>query len=210
MRGWFITIEGPDGSGKSTQIDNIRDFFESRGYETLLTREPGGNAISERIRELLLDRANAEMTPLTETLLYAAARAQLVEQVIKPALSAGKVVICDRFVDSSLAYQGYGRGLGECVAVINDYAVNGCMPDITFLLKLDPERGRARINEADMDRIEAESITFHNRVYHGYQELERRFPERIKGLDATQSIGQISAEVARHLVKLLDGENASE
>ena len=119
-KGIFLSLEGPDGSGKSTQIKYILDFFESRGYETVLTREPGGTSIGEKIRDVILDNENSEMDPMTETMLYAASRAQHVAQVIRPALEAGKVVICDRFVDSSIAYQGFGRDLGDCVAYINE------------------------------------------------------------------------------------------
>ena len=118
-RGIFISIEGPDGSGKSTQINNIKEFFKKRGMEVIFTREPGGTLIGERIREILLDKTHTEMDPMTEAMLYAAARAQHVAQVIKPALNDGKVVVCDRFVDSSIAYQGYGRQLGDSVGVIN-------------------------------------------------------------------------------------------
>ena len=121
MRGLFITIEGPDGSGKSTQIENIKRFFEDKNIEIVFTREPGGTPIGERIREIILDNSFNEMDPMTEAMLYAASRAQHVAQIIGPALDSGKVVVCDRFVDSSLAYQGYGRNLGEAVDIINSY-----------------------------------------------------------------------------------------
>ena len=144
-KGLFITIEGPDGSGKSTQIEKLRVYLEKKGYKAILTREPGGTEISEKIRNIILDKNNKEMNNMTEALLYAASRAQHVAEVIKPALEMGETVICDRFIDSSIAYQGYGRGIGEPVRVINEYAVAGCMPDITFLLKLDPRIGKGRI-----------------------------------------------------------------
>ena len=159
-QGLFITMEGPDGSGKSTQIEAIKRFFEDRGERVVITREPGGTQISEKIRALLLDRDNAEMDSMAEALLYAASRAQLVAQVIKPALEEGTHVICDRFVDSSIAYQGFGRGLGDSVAVINAYAVNNCMPDATFLMKLNPEIGKSRIRTSEQDRIEMEKLEF--------------------------------------------------
>lgn len=203
-QGLFITMEGPDGSGKSTQIEAIKNFFESRGETVLLTREPGGNKISEKIRELLLDRENSEMDPMAEALLYAAARAQIVAQVIKPALEKGTHVICDRFVDSSIAYQGYGRGLGDSVAIINAYAVAGCMPDITFLMKLNPEIGKSRIKAADHDRIEMEKIDFHNRVFEGYEALEREYPDRIVGIDATGNIEEISEVIISHMERLFN------
>lgn len=203
-QGLFITMEGPDGSGKSTQIDAIKSFFESRGERVLVTREPGGTQISEKIRALLLDRENAEMDPMAEALLYAASRAQLVSQVIQPALEEGVHVICDRFVDSSIAYQGFGRGLGDCVSIINAYAVNNCMPDITFLMKLNPEVGKARINSSDLDRIEMEKIDFHNRVFSGYETLEMEFPDRIVGIDATRNIEEISDEIITYIERLFN------
>lgn len=203
-QGLFITMEGPDGSGKSTQIEAIKNFFADKGQEVIVTREPGGTQISEKIRELLLDKNNSEMDPMAEALLYAASRAQLVAQVIKPALENGINVICDRFVDSSIAYQGYGRGLGDSVAVINAYAVNNCMPDITFLMKLNPEIGKSRIKTSDQDRIEMEKIDFHNRVFAGYEALERDFPDRVVGIDATGNIEEISSEIMMHMERLLN------
>lgn len=203
-KGMFITLEGPDGSGKSTQIEAIKAFFEKKGEKVLITREPGGTPISEKIRTIILDRENKEMEPMTETMLYAAARAQHVAQVIRPALNEGIHVICDRFLDSSIAYQGYGRGLGDCVAVINAYAVQDCMPDLTFLLKLNPEIGRERIDKEKQDRIEQESIDFHNRVFNGYEELELQFPDRIVGIDANQEIGAIREEILYHIERHLE------
>lgn len=202
-QGLFITMEGPDGSGKSTQIEAIRRFFNDKGENVVITREPGGTQISEKIRELLLDRDNAEMDPMAEALLYAASRAQLVSQVIKPALDSGTHVICDRFVDSSIAYQGYGRGLGDSVAVINAYAVNNCMPDVTFLMKLNPEIGKSRIKSSDQDRIEMEKLEFHNKVFAGYEALELEFPDRVVGIDATRNIEEISDEILSHVERLL-------
>lgn len=203
-QGLFITMEGPDGSGKSTQIEAIRKFFADKGENVIITREPGGTLISEKIRNLLLDRENVGMDPVAEALLYAASRAQLVSQVIAPALEAGTHVICDRFVDSSIAYQGYGRGLGDCVAIINAYAIRNCMPDITFLMKLNPEVGKSRINSADQDRIEMEKIDFHNRVFEGYESLETEFPDRVVGIDATRGIDEISEEIMMHMERLFD------
>ena len=152
---------------------------------------------------MLLDRENMEMDPMAEALLYAASRAQLVSEVIKPALEKGVHVICDRFVDSSIAYQGFGRGLGDSVAVINAYAVNNCMPDITFLMKLNPEIGKQRIKESEQDRMEMEKLEFHNRVFAGYETLELEFPDRIVGIDATRNIGEISEEILSHVERLL-------
>ena len=203
-KGMFLSLEGPDGSGKSTQIRYIMDFLESKGYETVLTREPGGTAIGERIRDVILDNAYAEMDPMTETMLYAASRAQHVAEVIKPALEAGKVVVCDRFVDSSIAYQGFGRDLGECVAYINEYAIMGCVPDITFLMKIAPEEGIGRIGSGEKDRLESEKISFHRKVYEGYEYLEKTYPDRIIGIDATGSIEDIRKEIQKQLEKLIE------
>ena len=201
-RGLFITFEGPDGSGKSTQIFKLKKMLESRGIETVLTREPGGTPISEHIREIILDIRNTEMDNLTEALLYAAARAQHVAQVIIPSLQAGKTVICDRFMDSSIAYQGYGRKLGDQVRVINEYAVRGLVPDITFLLLLDPSIGKNRIHRA-YDRLEQEQNTFHEDVYAGYEELAMANPTRIIKIDATKSIREIEEDINNHLRVLL-------
>lgn len=202
-RGLFITFEGPDGSGKTTQIERLKSFIQSKGYDALLTREPGGTAISEKIRELVLDKKYMEMDYMTEALLYAAARAQHVSQVIKPALDAGRTVICDRFIDSSIVYQGYGRKLGDCVRIINEYAVRGCFPNITFLLKVDPEIGKRRIKADEQDRLELEKLDYHREVFQAYEELEKRYPERIIGIDAGRSIDEISKEIQEHIDRLL-------
>ena len=140
-RGLFITIEGGDGAGKSTQIENISRFFEEKGLVVMHTREPGGTAISEKLREILLDKDNKEMEAVTEMLIYAASRAQHVREKVMPALERGEIVICDRFVDSSVAYQAYGRGLGDMVAEVNSHATGGLEPDITFWLDIDRESG---------------------------------------------------------------------
>lgn len=202
-RGLFITFEGPDGSGKTTQIDRLRSFIEQKGYDAVLTREPGGTAISEKIRDIILDRNHTEMDYMTEALLYAASRAQHVAEVIKPALESGRAVICDRFMDSSIVYQGFGRGLGDCVRVINEFAVGGCFPDITFLLKVDPEIGKGRIRPDAQDRLDREKLDYHRLVYQAYEELERRYPDRIIGIDASRGIEEISNEIKSHIVRLL-------
>lgn len=202
-RGLFITMEGPDGSGKSTQIQCIRTFFQEKGQNVVITREPGGTPISEKIREIILDRNNCEMDSMTEAMLYAASRAQHVAQVIRPALERGEHVICDRFIDSSMAYQGYGRGLGDCVSIINAYAVKDCIPDLTFLMKLDPGIGKGRIDNQRQDRIEMEELDFHQRVFKGYEALELQFPERIIGIDADRDVDSISREIISHIERLL-------
>ncbi len=202
-RGLFISIEGPDGSGKSTQIKLIKEFLNDIGMEAILTREPGGTVISEKIRQIILDKEHIEMDPMTEALLYAASRAQHVAEVIKPGLQSGKTVICDRFVDSSIAYQGYGRHLGDAVRIINEYAVAGCMPDITFLLKVDPSVGKDRIKEEEQDRLENEKLDFHNTVFKGYLELEEIYKDRIIGIDATKNIDEISNQIVSHINNIL-------
>ena len=209
--GLFITIEGPDGAGKSTQLEFIRSFLLSKGIDALFTREPGGTPISEKIRRIILDKNNAEMEPMTEALLYAAARAQHVEQVIRPTLKRGKTVVCDRYVDSSIAYQGYGRHLGESVSIINDFAIAGCIPDITFLLKIEPSTAKNRIKSEDQDRLECEADAFHLNVYNGYLSLEKKYPDRIVGIDAERGIDQISAEIGDYMSRLLaERESAPE
>lgn len=204
-KGLFISVEGPDGSGKSTQIKNIRQFFEDKKIDIIFTREPGGTAVGERIRDVILDRKYKEMCPMTEAMLYAAARAQHVHQVIKPALAQGKIVICDRFVDSSIAYQGYGRGLGQAVKTINDFAIDGCMPDLTFLLKMDPRVGRRRIREDQQDRLEMERDDFHIKTYEGYLELEKAYPDRIVSIDAGRSIEEIKNDIYIKLEEVIKG-----
>jgi len=201
--GLFITIEGPDGAGKSTQLEFIRNFLLSKGIDALFTREPGGTPISEKIRKIILDKKNAEMEPMTEALLYAAARAQHVEQVIRPTLKRGKPVVCDRYVDSSIAYQGYGRHLGEGVSIINDYAIGGCIPDITFLLKIEPSMAKNRIKTEDQDRLECEADAFHIDVYQGYLALEKKYPNRIVGIEANRNRDEISQEIGAYLDRLL-------
>ena len=203
-RGIFISIEGPDGSGKSTQIENIKKFFADKNLEIVFTREPGGTAIGDRIREILLDNNCKEMDYMTEAMLYAASRAQHVAQVIKPALEAGKIVICDRFVDSSIAYQGFGRKLGDAVAVINSYAVAGCMPDVTFLMKLDPGVGKSRVSSRNQeDRLESEKVAFHQEVYNGYLQLEKENSDRIFGIDASRGIEEIRDDIYKKLEEVL-------
>lgn len=204
-KGLFITFEGGDGSGKSTQINLLKEKLSGLGYDVLLTREPGGTAISEKIRQIILDKDNSEMDDMTEAMLYASARAQLVAEVIRPAIAEGRIVICDRFVDSSIAYQAYGRGLGDAVAVINSYAIGECMPDMTVLLKVNPEVGSRRINDRneDRDRIELASEEFHRKVYEGYLELEKRYPDRIVGIEADRTIEEISTVIWEQISRLI-------
>lgn len=202
-RGLFITFEGPDGSGKTTQIERLKAFLKERGHDAVLTREPGGTAIGEKLRDIVLDKNNTEMDYMAEALIYAAARAQHVTQVIRPALKAGRTVICDRFMDSSIVYQGYGRKLGDCVRIINEYAVRGCFPDITFLLKVDPAIGKRRIKADLQDRLDMEKLEYHETVFRAYEELEKQYPQRIIGIDAKRSIDEISREIQEHIGRLL-------
>lgn len=203
-KGMFITFEGGDGSGKSTQIGLLSEFLEKRNSQVLVTREPGGTRISERIREILLDPACGEMDPMTECMLYAAARSQLVRQVIRPALEKGAIVICDRFLDSSIAYQAYGRQLGAAVAGINAYGIEDCIPDLTIYLKVDPDTGSARIASRRKDRMESESDDFHRRVHLGYEKLAEEEPERIVALDASRSIEEIRDKIQEIVLKRLE------
>ena len=205
MRGLFITLEGGDGAGKSTQIRNIESFFEERGFIVVRTREPGGPRISEKLRDILLDKENSEMDPVTEMLIYAASRAQNVREVIIPAIKAGKAVICDRFTDSSIAYQGYGRELGEMVAEVNRRATGGLEPDMTFWLDIDPEAGRERARkEGEPDRLELEKPDFHYRLYEGYKALAAQHPERIKRIDASKTPEEMRDEIYGYLAELLE------
>ena len=172
-KGLFITVEGVDGCGKTTQIKLMEKYLREKGINVVLAREPGGTDISEAIRSIILDARNTEMSYITEMLLYASARAQLVAQVIKPALNKGNVVICDRFIDSSYVYQGFGRGIElKTIEEVNRIAMDGIEPDITFFFDLRPEVAlRRRIEASETDRMEKENIEFHNKVYSGYLKL---------------------------------------
>lgn len=167
-----------------------------KGYPVVLTREPGGTPISEDIRRILLDPANKAMSGVTEALLYAASRAQHVAEKIRPALEEGCIVLCDRFMDSSIAYQGYARGLGDDVRIINEFAVQGTRPDITFFMDLSPAEGRARVAAArDLDRLEQEDLSFHQAVYEGYLKLKEIYGERFVAIDASRDVETIAAEI---------------
>ena len=202
-KGVFISMEGPDGSGKSTQTKLLYEYLKESGYDVLLTREPGGTFVGEKIRAIILDKDHHEMGDRTESLLFAGARAQHVDQVIKPALEAGRIVVCDRFIDSSIVYQGYGRGLGDSVRIINEYAIDGCLPDRTLLLLVDPKTGIDRIAKKDQDRLELMEISFHERVYQGYLELMELYPERIVAVDGKGRVDEIAIEVRKQVDLLL-------
>jgi dTMP kinase len=207
-KGLFVSMEGPDSSGKSTQIQLLRHHLERSGLDVTVAREPGGTAIGERIRAIVLDNAHPEMDCLTEAMLFAAARSQMVSQIIMPALAAGRTVLCDRFVDSSIAYQGGGRRLGETVARINAYAVRDCVPDVTFLLKLAPDMGENRRRSCENDRIEREEPAYHERVYGAFLDLEKKYADRIVGIDGTLGVNEISALIIERVDALLRVRNA--
>lgn len=198
----FITFEGPEGSGKTTIINMVKQYFMVNNIDHIATREPGGIMIAEKIRELILDVDHTMMDSKTEALLYAASRRQhLVERVI-PALNNGQIVICDRFLDSSLAYQGYARGLGiKEVLDINQFAIDGVMPSMTIFFDITPELGLSRIvkDNRSQDRLDLESMNFHHQVYDGYQKVVKMFPERIKVVDASLSIDEVFNQVI-HLI----------
>jgi dTMP kinase len=207
MKGYFITIEGPDGAGKTTQLKMLRDYLLGKGYEVILTREPGGTSLAEKIRNLLLDPASGEICPVAEALLYAASRAQHVAEVILPSLQQGKIVLCDRFVDSSIVYQGLGRGIEpQAIIDINHFATQGITPDLTILLDLTPEQGMARLakrnkeKSQELDRLEQESLEFYHKVRQGYLDLAKTSPERYKVIEADDSIENIQ----QRIVALID------
>lgn len=204
-RGIFITMEGPDGSGKSTQISRLKEYLEKEGYNVLITREPGGTVISEAIREIILNKDFTEMSPVTEMMLYASARAQLIAEVVGPAIDSGTAVISDRFVDSSLVYQGMARGLGvDTVYEINKVAIGDYMPDVTFMLDLPAEVGISRKkDQKELDRMELESLEFHKKVAEGYRSLAAKFPDRIKTIDATLPIDEICGIIKGEVKHLL-------
>lgn len=200
----FITFEGPDGSGKSTIIKKVYDYLIENNYDVIKTREPGGSPIAEKIRNLILDTENTEMGYRTEALLYAASRAQHVEETILPALNENKIVLCDRFLISSLAYQGVGRNLGiENVRKINEFAINGVFPDFVLFFDIDPITTLKRKSSLDTaDRLEKEGNNFHERVYNGYKEILNS-EKNIEIIDATQSV----EDVFNQCIKVLKRRN---
>jgi len=204
-RGLFITAEGTDGSGKTTQIKLLESYLKDRGFE-VVTREPGGTKIGEKIRSIILDPDNTKMSYITEMMLYASARAQLVSEFIKPSLEQGKVVICDRFVDSSYVYQGFGRNIDiELIEKVNSIALDGIMPDVTLFFDVDPSVALLRrIRSTGADRIEQETMDFHRKVYEGYKKLISKYPDRIKVIDSNRSIEEIFLDVKANIDKILE------
>jgi dTMP kinase len=199
-QGRFISLEGIDGSGKTSLLEYIWEYLQGAGYEVLTIREPGGTVISEKIRNMLLDVKNAGILPGTEALLYAAARSQVVEEIIRPALARGQMVLADRYLDSTIAYQGYGRGLEiEYLNQLNQLCTGGLVPDLTLLLDVDPAEGARRRKKDIPDRLEKEGLEFQDRVRRGYMELSRQQPARIKVIDAGMALPDVMAQAMPYL-----------
>jgi len=205
-QGLLITFEGPEGSGKTTLINAVAAYLAAKGEDPMILREPGGTDIGERIRNILLDTASEEMCPETELLLMVASRAQLVRQKIEIGLQAGMIILCDRFADASVAYQGFGRGLGEKqVHALNKLALGNVEPDLTFLCLLPPEEGQKRLQHESTDRLDRETAKFHQRVYEGYQAMAVSGILRFKVIDATDSPEEMLDKVLGHLKRLDHG-----
>jgi len=202
MASYFITLEGPEGSGKSTQAGMLAEVLERAGLKVLLTREPGGDPVSEDIREILLHGTDHSVHDRTEVFLYLAARAQHTEQVIRPHLEEGVVVVCARYIDSTVAYQGYGSGLDlDLIHRMNSFATGGLTPDLTLLLDIDVEAGLQRQNE--WNRFERKAVDYHRRVRDGFLEEARLHPERIVVIDAAQSVEAVHHEIVRRVAEKL-------
>lgn len=199
-KGLFITLEGADGCGKTTQLNLLKEYLTNRGYEIVVTREPGGRGLGEKLREILLNY-DGEVSDRCEAFLYLADRAQNIDTIIKPAINSGKIVLCDRHTDSSVAYQGYGREQNiDNINMLNELAVNGVHPDLTIVFDIDTETSMARVG-AEKDRLESAGIEFHKRVRNGYLEIAKKNPQRIKVVDASQTI----EDVQRDVIKIIEG-----
>ncbi|WP_141434158.1 dTMP kinase [Bacillus sp. 03113] len=209
-KGIFITAEGPEGAGKTTIIDLLAQDLRSKGYEVLQTREPGGIELAEKIREIILNPNHTSMDARTEALLYAAARRQHLVEKVRPALEKGFIILCDRFIDSSLAYQGYARGLGiDEVYSINHFAIEGTMPDLTLYFDIDPEVGLKRIQKhsgREVNRLDLENLSFHQKVREGYYLLLEKYHNRIYKVDAAQSIEIVLQEVSAKVYERLNNK----
>ncbi|RDU34820.1 dTMP kinase [Neobacillus piezotolerans] len=206
-KGLFITTEGPEGAGKTTVLNLLDEHLKEMGIKTLITREPGGIDIAEQIRRVILEPENTAMDPRTEALLYAAARRQHLVEKVRPALEAGAIVLCDRFVDSSLAYQGYARGLGiDEVYKINEFAIETMMPDLTIYFDIAPEEGLARIDRhkgREVNRLDLEELDFHQKVREGYHLLLERFPDRIAMIDASLPMEEVFTAALAKIQEIL-------
>ncbi|MDY0317863.1 MAG: dTMP kinase [Candidatus Izemoplasmatales bacterium] len=206
MKGKFITFEGTEGSGKTSVIKEVKKHYEDLGYQVMVTREPGGIAISEKIRDILLNKENTEMDSRTEALLFAASRRQHLVEKIKPALESGMIVLCDRFVDSSLVYQGYARNIGiEEVYNINYFAIEGTLPDLTIFVNVRPEVGLKRVFQTpnrEVNRLDLEDMSFHKMIYQGYLELMSKYP-RIQMVNGEQEISKVTLEAIQLIDKIL-------
>ena len=200
-QGLFITFEGPDGCGKTTQMNLLAQYFEKKGKKVVLTREPGGKGLGEKVREILLNY-NGEVSDRCESFLFLADRAQNIDIIVKPAVEKGEIVLCDRHIDSTVAYQGYGRGLNiNEINMLNNLATGGRKPDLTLVFDVDVETSMKRVGK-EKDRMESAGIDFHNRVRNGYLELAKQEPARIKVLDATKTIEEIHEKVVDIVEKL--------
>ncbi len=200
-QGLFITFEGPDGCGKTTQMNLLAQYFEKKGKKVVLTREPGGKGLGEKVREILLNY-NGEVSDRCESFLFLADRAQNIDIIVKPAVEKGEIVLCDRHIDSTVAYQGYGRGLNiNEINILNNLATGGRKPDLTLVFDVDVETSMKRVGK-EKDRMESAGIDFHNRVRNGYLELAKQEPDRIKVLDATKTIEEIHEKVVEIVEKL--------
>ena len=198
-QGLFITFEGPDGCGKTTQMKLLAEYFTKNGKEVVLTREPGGKGLGEKVREILLNY-DGEVSDRCESFLFLADRAQNIDIIVNPAVKQGKIVLCDRHIDSTVAYQGYGRGLDiERINMLNNLATNGKKPDLTFVFDVDVETSMKRVGK-EKDRMESAGMEFHNRVRQGYLELAKQEPQRIKVIDETKSIEEIHKKVVSLIV----------
>jgi len=208
-RGLFITFEGPEGSGKSTQSKRVHQHIASRGLNALWTREPGGTPVGDKIRSILIDPENAGMSDLTEVLLLAACRNQHVDQVITPGVEAGKIIVCDRFADSTLAYQGYGRGVDMSHLIyLHNMVTKGLAPDLTILVDIESERGLARVQSRGEvqggDRIEREGLEFHRKLRKGYLEMASNYPARYEIIDGDRTQDEVFQDILERLEKRFD------
>ncbi|MFD2045597.1 dTMP kinase [Ornithinibacillus salinisoli] len=212
MSGYFITFEGGEGAGKTSVLRSTEKKLQELGYDVLSTREPGGIDIAEKIREIILNPEHKEMDGRTEALLYAAARRQHLVEKVLPALNEGKIILCDRFIDSSLAYQGYARGLGmDEVFAINQFAIQDSMPNLTLFFNIEPKKGLDRImvnKDRERNRLDLEKMKFHEDVYEAYQQLIERFPDRFRVIDADQTIEEVEQETLEMVLQFLNKTNS--